>query len=1080
MAATLTLRSTTGQTLATHHLDTPLTLRAQPRVQYLLADDNGLAAKATATRAGNDLLVAIDGETALRLEDYFLADDTGLANPLLGMNASGQYVAYPIADAVLPLEHTLAAEIATSGGAPPIAALAAVGGIALTGAAIADSRKENTTIIPDAKQPQTPYDPNQPLPPADNGNSAPPPAGGGNPPPPPANPPPIPAPNNPPTGDVQISGTPEVGKTLTASHSLKDDDGLGQITYRWFANGTEVGTGSTYTLSAADKGKAITVKAEYTDGKGNPESVTSAATTPVTDPVVPPANNHAPTAPVLSREANKSFWVNAGQSGAAIGKVSATDADGDALTYHVSDNRFEIAGDTLKLKDGQHIDYANEKRILLTVTARDVHGAEASRDIAVQVKDTGAYQSDNPHAFALPALADGDEVIVPAAPQLVREANGSVVITPDAHADTLHLRYQDASGKTHLVDLAWERFEQRWYSSDPAIRPVPFERTVTLAADQLKPGSKVFASNAAKGIYADDTGTLDGTAEAPAALEAYLYAANRGAVTEGHAAHYLVRLNKAATQDLTFHITLTHKDSDASDAALATQSVTIRAGERHARFAVALADDSHAEGTETYKVSIASASGNVHIPASRASLSGEIRDNDQPRPTFDHDNDNLYYTPASGASAMTLSYHDIDYGAVTLNTWRDAGGTWHISQLNPDKRASVPTIDAQSGKVSIPFAITSGLGSISAHHDHLADSANGRNTAIPEYQGWQTDWRDTFSDSLDTTGWTRYGWGWQAPEFGGMGRYYQSNGFTADGALHIRSQYHDGEWSSAGISSGETFSAVGGRWEIRARFPDAKGIGYAFLLWPKSEQWPPEVDFAEGRVRDPQIMATYHWGTVDNHMQDNRYLQNEDLTDWHTYGAIVDPVNNTITYTFDGKPWFTLKDVPVTSEALWIGFQTGAQDPNGSFAQYESIDNAIPGIDTPAVADIEIDWVAHYRPSASPKTLTLPESVQQGTPDADRFTLDNHGVKTLTGFNVREGDLLQLDSASFPALAKGTLAENAFTVGSTASSAEHRILYNPDNGELSYDPDGNGAASATTIAHLDPGLALEAQHIHIL
>ena len=127
------------------------------------------------------------------------------------------------------------------------------------------------------------------------------------------------------------------------------------------------------------------------------------------------------------------------------------------------------------------------------------------------------------------------------------------------------------------------------------------------------------------------------------------------------------------------------------------------------------------------------------------------------------------------------------------------------------------------------------------------------------------------------------------------------------------------------------------------------------------------------------------WGSVENHMQDNRFLENEDLTDWHTYGAIVDPVNNTITYTFDGKPWFTLKDVPVTSEALWIGFQSGAQDPLGSFAQYESIDHGIPGKDTPAVSDIEIDWVAHYRPSAAPKILTLPEQATE-TLDLDKAT----------------------------------------------------------------------------------------------
>jgi len=45
---------------------------------------------------------------------------------------------------------------------------------------------------------------------------------------------------------------------------------------------------------------------------------------------------------------------------------------------------------------------------------------------------------------------------------------------------------------------------------------------------------------------------------------------------------------------------------------------------------------------------------------------------------------------------------------------------------------------------------------------------------------------------------------------------------------------------------------------------------------------------------------------------------------------------------------------------MWIGFQCAAMDPNGSARQYESVDNGVPGPLTPAVSDIQIDWVAHY------------------------------------------------------------------------------------------------------------------------
>jgi len=35
------------------------------------------------------------------------------------------------------------------------------------------------------------------------------------------------------------------------------------------------------------------------------------------------------------------------------------------------------------------------------------------------------------------------------------------------------------------------------------------------------------------------------------------------------------------------------------------------------------------------------------------------------------------------------------------------------------------------------------------------------------------------------------------------------------------------------MSSGDFYSASGGRWEIRAKFPVSKGIGYVFLLLPR-------------------------------------------------------------------------------------------------------------------------------------------------------------------------------------------------------------------------------------------------------
>ena len=95
-----------------------------------------------------------------------------------------------------------------------------------------------------------------------------------------------PTPNSPATGAPTISGTAQVGETLTADKSgIADADGLANATfsYQWLADAAEIAgaTGSTYTLADADEGKAIKVQVSFTDDAGNDEALTSAATAAV-------------------------------------------------------------------------------------------------------------------------------------------------------------------------------------------------------------------------------------------------------------------------------------------------------------------------------------------------------------------------------------------------------------------------------------------------------------------------------------------------------------------------------------------------------------------------------------------------------------------------------------------------------------------------------------------------------------------------------------------------------------------------------------------------------------------------------
>ena len=129
--------------------------------------------------------------------------------------------------------------------------------------------------------------------------------------------------NDAPTGTVTISGTPTEDQTLTASNTLADADGLGTITYHWLRGGVDTGaTGSTYLLGDADVGAQISVRANYTDGHGTAEAVTSAVTAAVANV------NDAPTGSVtISGTPTEDQMLTASNT--------LADADGlGTITYH--------------------------------------------------------------------------------------------------------------------------------------------------------------------------------------------------------------------------------------------------------------------------------------------------------------------------------------------------------------------------------------------------------------------------------------------------------------------------------------------------------------------------------------------------------------------------------------------------------------------------------------------------------------------------------------------------------------------------------------------------------------------------
>ncbi|QDM41003.1 Calx-beta domain-containing protein [Altererythrobacter sp. TH136] len=93
-----------------------------------------------------------------------------------------------------------------------------------------------------------------------------------------------------------------------------------------------------------------------------------------------------------------------------------------------------------------------------------------------------------------------------------------------------------------------------------------------------------------------------------------------------------------------------------------------------------------------------------------------------------------------------------------------------------------------------------------------------------------------------------------------------------------------------------------------------------------------------------------------------------------------------------------------------------------------------------------------------------------GGADTFAFTtaLGANNVDTIQDFEAGV-DQISLSSSIFGNLATGELSATAFTVGTQATTADQRIVYDQATGKLFYDADGSGSGEAVLFAQVAPG-----------
>ena len=176
--------------------------------------------------------------------------------------------------------------------------------------------------------------------------------------------------NSPASGAPEISGTAQVGETLTASTSgIGDEDGLDSVSYsyQWLADDADIAeaTATTYTLLEADEGKTVRVRVSFTDDAGNDESLTSAATEPVSFAVQQQqANSPATGAPTISGTVQVDETLTADTTGI----VDEDGLDSVSYTYQWLADGVDIAGATAGTHTLQRDDEGRTIQVRVTFT----------------------------------------------------------------------------------------------------------------------------------------------------------------------------------------------------------------------------------------------------------------------------------------------------------------------------------------------------------------------------------------------------------------------------------------------------------------------------------------------------------------------------------------------------------------------------------------------------------------------------------------------------------------------------------------------------------------------------------------
>jgi beta-glucanase (GH16 family) len=242
------------------------------------------------------------------------------------------------------------------------------------------------------------------------------------------------------------------------------------------------------------------------------------------------------------------------------------------------------------------------------------------------------------------------------------------------------------------------------------------------------------------------------------------------------------------------------------------------------------------------------------------------------------------------------------------------------------------------------------------HADDSISDPSGVPIPVGNIPGWREVFADDFTGSTLDSQWTSY---WGVPG-GDPGGFFDPTHVTVSGGELVISAYKDpsddawdagpNTYVTGGISSSPSFAQTYGKYLVRFKFGVGVGIAHAILLWPKSNTWPPEIDFSEDNGSNRQTTyATLHYGSNNTQVQRSVAVN---LTHWHTLGVEWTP--GRLVYTLDGTDWATVTNANVPATPMNLDLQTQSW-PCGT-----STWEQCPNETTPSRVNLFVDWVVAY------------------------------------------------------------------------------------------------------------------------